>query len=344
MKRGKRYNIVKRNVAVGLLLGMLNSMLFADIKVDKNVPQKTSVDRAQNGANIININTPNNKGISVNDFSEFRTKDPTVFNNFGQGVGRSYLAGMMAANPNLTKEQAARLILNRVGGNNRVEIENWLEVMSENKTDIIFSSQNGFYLNNTGFINFDKAIFTTSRVDLDGNGEFSTGDRTFIGDPNPDFTFGFTNNFTLKNWYLDVLVTGSVGNDIYNASRFETELMNDFKNQSTEVLNRWTTAGQITNVPRANSSTALVISDRFIEDGSFVKLKSVTLGYNFKNPFKGMNKLNVYVTGQNLYTITDYKGFDPEVNAFSTTNGVLGIDYGTYPQVRTIIVGLKANF
>ena len=171
MKRGKRYNIVKRNIAVGLLLGMLNSMLFADIKVDKNVPQKTNVDRAQNGANIININTPNNKGISVNDFSEFRTKDPTVFNNFGQGVGRSYLAGMMAANPNLTKEQAARLILNRVGGNNRVEIENWLEVMSENKTDIIFSSQNGFYLNNTGFINFDKVIFTTSRVDLDGNGD-----------------------------------------------------------------------------------------------------------------------------------------------------------------------------
>ena len=83
MKRGKRYNIVKRNIAVGLLLGMLNSMLFADIKVDKNVPQKTNVDRAQNGANIININTPNNKGISVNDFSEFRTKDPTVFNNFG---------------------------------------------------------------------------------------------------------------------------------------------------------------------------------------------------------------------------------------------------------------------
>ena len=141
MKRGKRYNLVKRNIAVGMLLAMLNSMLFADIKVDKNIPQNTSVDRAPNGANIININTPNSKGISVNDFSEFRTKDPTVFNNFGSGVGRSYLAGMMAANPNLTKEQAARLILNRVGGNNRVEIENWLEVMSENKTDLIFSKR-----------------------------------------------------------------------------------------------------------------------------------------------------------------------------------------------------------
>ena len=128
MKKRTWKQFVNRNIALGLLLGMLNSMLFADIKVDKGVPQNTSVDRAQNGANIIDINTPNNRGISVNDFSEFRTKDPTVFNNFGQGVGRSYLAGMMAANPNLTKEQAARLILNRVGGSNRVEIENWLGV------------------------------------------------------------------------------------------------------------------------------------------------------------------------------------------------------------------------
>ena len=167
MKRGK----IKRLLALWLLVNLLANIGYSDIKVDKNIPQKTSVDRAQNGTNIININTPNNRGISVNDFSEFRTKDPTVFNNFGQGVGRSYLAGMMASNPNLTKEQAARLILNRVGGNNRAEIENWLEVMSENKTDLIFSSHNGFYLNNTGFINFDKVIFTTSRVDLDGNGD-----------------------------------------------------------------------------------------------------------------------------------------------------------------------------
>jgi hypothetical protein len=120
--------------------------------------------------------------------------------------------------------------------------------------------------------------------------------------------------------------------------------MNDFKNQSTAVLDRWTTPGQITSVPRANSSSAMVISDRFIEDGSYVKLKSVTLGYNFAKPFKGVNKLNLYVTGQNLYTWTDYTGFDPEVNAFANTNGVTGIDYGTYPQVRTLIFGLKANF
>ena len=180
--------------------------------------------------------------------------------------------------------------------------------------------------------------------DLDGNGMLSAGDRTFIGNPNPDYTFGFTNNFTYKNWYMDVLVTGSQGGDIYNASRFELEMMDDHKNQSTIVLNRWKTPGDITNVPKANAQNAKLVSDRFIEDGSFIKLKSVTLGYNFNQPFKGINKLNLYVTGQNLYTWTNYSGFDPEVNAFANTNGVLGVDYGTYPQVRTFVFGLKANF
>ncbi len=180
--------------------------------------------------------------------------------------------------------------------------------------------------------------------DLNGNGIFDPNDRTIIGNPNPDFSFGFTNNFSYKNWYLDVLVTGSYGGEIYNASRFDLEMMNDFKNQSTAVLNRWTIPGQTTNIPRANSATAQYVSDRFVEDGSFIRIKSATLGYNFLTPFKGVSKINLYVTGQNLLTWTDYTGFDPEVNAFNTINGVSGVDYGTYPQVRTFIFGLKANF
>ena len=171
MKGKSIRRIVRRNVAVGLLLGFVNSFLLADIKLNPNANQNTTIDRSQNSAaTIININTPNDKGISVNEFSEFRTKDGVVFNNFSEGVGRSYLAGLMAANPNLSKEQAAQLILNRVGGNNRVEIENYLEVMSNGKTDMIFSSPNGFYLNNTGFINFRDVAFTTANVNLDVNG------------------------------------------------------------------------------------------------------------------------------------------------------------------------------
>lgn len=180
--------------------------------------------------------------------------------------------------------------------------------------------------------------------DLNANGYFDPGDRAFIGNPNPKFTFGFSNNLAYKGAYLDVLFTGSQGNDIFNASRLDLELMNDFKNQSTVVLDRWTTPGQITNIPKAADPDALHISDRFVEDGSFIKLKAVTLGYNFKNLFKGVSSVNLYVTGQNLVTWTNYTGFDPEVNAFSNTAGVFGIDYGTYPQVQTYIFGLKANF
>lgn len=180
--------------------------------------------------------------------------------------------------------------------------------------------------------------------DLNNNGYIDTQDRTIIGNPNPDYTFGFSNSFKYKGAYLDVLVTGSQGNEIFNASRLDLELMNDFKNQSTVVLDRWTTPGQITNIPKANDPEALHVSDRFVEDGSYVRIKAVTLGYNFRNLFKGVSNVNFYITGQNLYTWTKYTGFDPEVNAYSSTPGVAGIDYGTYPQVRTFIFGIKTTF
>ena len=163
--------IIRRGIGINLLIGMLTNILFADIKLNPNANQNTTIDRSQNNAaTIININTPNNRGISVNEFNEFQTKEPVIFNNFGEGIGRSYLAGLMAANPNLSREQAAQLILNRVGGNNRVEIENYLEVMSNGKTDVVFSSPNGYYLNNIGFINFRDVAFTTANVNLDANG------------------------------------------------------------------------------------------------------------------------------------------------------------------------------
>ena len=171
MKKGRVFQKSKKLVSIWLLVNLVANISYAEIRLSPNTNQNTTVDKAQNGANIININTPNNKGISINDFNEFRTKDPTVFNNFSEGVARSYLAGLMAANPNLSREQAAKLILNRVGGNNRTEIENYLEVMSNGKTDMVFSSPNGIYLNNTGFINFDKVMFTTANVNLDANGE-----------------------------------------------------------------------------------------------------------------------------------------------------------------------------
>ncbi len=181
--------------------------------------------------------------------------------------------------------------------------------------------------------------------DIDGGGFLNASDRTIIGNAMPDFTFGLTNSLTYKGISLDALITGSQGNDIFNASRIDLEGMQDPKNQSAAVLERWQKEGDITNIPRANDPNAVFASDRFVEDGSYVRLKSVTLSYNFQKKFLGINSLKIYATGQNLATLTNYSGFDPEVGSNNESTGVArGIDYGTYPQVRTFIFGIKIQF
>ncbi len=181
--------------------------------------------------------------------------------------------------------------------------------------------------------------------DINGDGAMTPDDRTIIGHALPDYTVGFTNTFSYKKFYLDVLFTSSQGNDILNATRLELEGMQDYKNQSTTVLDRWTTPGQVTNMPKAADGNAMHTSDRWVEDGSYIRLKSLSFGYDFKQHFLGLKSLKLYVTGQNLWTLTDYTGFDPEVSAFNNNTGTSpGVDYGTYPQVKTFIFGLKARF
>ncbi|MDO5105885.1 TonB-dependent receptor [Capnocytophaga sp.] len=185
--------------------------------------------------------------------------------------------------------------------------------------------------------------------DVNGDGRVTVSDKTYIGDPNPDFTFGLTNDFSYKNFSLSVFLQGSYGNDIYNASRIETEGMHNQRNQSTEVLHRWTTPGQITHVPRAFAGTKNILaSSRWVEDGSYLRVKSVTLSYNVPTQSLerlGIRKIQPYFTAQNLFTLTNYKGFDPEVNQFANANTpVLGIDWGTYPQTKTFIFGVNVEF
>lgn len=184
--------------------------------------------------------------------------------------------------------------------------------------------------------------------DLDNNGRITASDKTYIGDPNPDFTFGMTNNFSYKDFNLNILITGSYGNDIFNASRMETEGMYNGNNQSTVVLDRWKRPGMITDVPRAvNGTDNLLSSTRWIEDGSFIRLKSVSLSYNFRLPALkklGINKLQVYATANNLLTLTKYSGFDPEVNQYGNSSQMLGIDWGTYPQSKSFVGGINIEF
>ena len=181
--------------------------------------------------------------------------------------------------------------------------------------------------------------------DLNEDGRISTSDRTYIGDPNPDFTYGLTNTFAYKGLSLSVFIQGSYGNDIFNASRMETEGMYDGKNQSTRVLDRWRIPGQITDVPKAGFD--MKNSTYFVEDGSYLRLKDITLSYDINcKQFKkwGISKLQPYFTATNLLTLTDYSGMDPEVNQWGNSGAVQGIDWGTYPQSKSFMFGLNVEF
>ena len=183
--------------------------------------------------------------------------------------------------------------------------------------------------------------------DLNNNGVFDPGDRTTIGCAQPDFIYGMTNTFSYKGIGLSIFLQGSQGNDIFNASRIDTEGMFDFRNQSKAVLDRWKRPGMITDIPRAGSIDNSHNSTRFVEDGSYLRLKTLTLSYDFDRKLlrkMHLSKLQFYVTGQNLLTFTNYSGYDPEVNAYGADAVALGVDYGTYPQSKAVIFGLNVEF
>lgn len=177
-----------------------------------------------------------------------------------------------------------------------------------------------------------------------------------IGYANPKFIYGLTNSFQYKNWTFDFFLQGVQGNQILNATRVLTESMALTMNQSATVLNRWRNPGDITDMPGispkdwANSNP----STRYIENGSFLRVKSLTLGYTL-NP-KALSRLKIdrfmiYFTAENLLTFTKYSGFDPEVSAFSSSgqdatnqNTAPGVDFGTYPQSRDFVLGVKISF
>ncbi|MFP4287730.1 MAG: SusC/RagA family TonB-linked outer membrane protein [Bacteroidales bacterium] len=183
--------------------------------------------------------------------------------------------------------------------------------------------------------------------DVSGDGVIDANDRTKIGDPNPDFTGGFANNFLYGNFELSVFLQFSYGNDIFNGTRIYIESMKGSDNQTTAVLDRWREPGDITDIPRATGrdpNNNNRISSRFIEDGSFLRVKNISLSYNFDNDLlarTGMQSARLFVTGQNLLTFTNYSGMDPEVNYAGPSNIIQGTDFFTYPQARSVSIGIN---
>ena len=183
--------------------------------------------------------------------------------------------------------------------------------------------------------------------DINGDGKINSSDKQYIGNANPLFTFGMTNTLSWKGFNLSFLITGSVGNDIYNASKIEMIGMYNGSNQITDVLRRWRVPGQVTDIPKAGELDNLRASTRWVEDGSYLKIKNITLSYDFSGPWL-KEKLNIsriqpYITLDNMITFTNYSGYDPEMSQYTSATS-MGIDWGTYPNVKTVTFGVNVDF
>ena len=183
--------------------------------------------------------------------------------------------------------------------------------------------------------------------DLNNDNVIDDEDRTVIGNAQPDFIFGITNTLAYKNFDLNVFIQGVVGNDVLNAYRlYELESMRGVHNNLADVVDRWTPENPDAAFPKADRrGQERFVSTRGIEDGSYVRLRNVVLGYTLPvDNISWLSSARFYVSGQNLVTITDYTGYDPEVNSFGTQPINQGIDYGAYPRARTYMVGVNIGF
>jgi TonB-linked SusC/RagA family outer membrane protein len=209
---------------------------------------------------------------------------------------------------------------------------------------------------NTSYKNYKTTDFTAPGdirfKDLNGDGVINTEDKTFIGNYIPAFTYSLNFNASYKNFHFGLLVSGVQGNKIFDGEKIIRSGMVRLFNSDTDVLNSWTPQNKNTNIPRAvknDPNTNARVSTRWIEDGSYLRVKNLRIGYSIPasvlQSFSHgtLSNLKIYIASQNLLTITGYKGFDPEIGS---KNGTLtnGIDYGTYPAPRSFLFGLELGF
>jgi TonB-linked SusC/RagA family outer membrane protein len=246
----------------------------------------------------------------------------------GAGGEPVYAGRVQSANANVTKTEVGRPIGSFFGY----------------VTDGIF--QSAAEVEAGAFQNEGTAAGDIRFVDLNGDGVIDEADQTWIGNPSPDFTYGINGELAYKGVDLGFFLQGCSGNDLYNATvRYDFT----YVNRPVSALNRWTGPGTSRSEPRVNLSDPnqnARVSDRFVEDGSYLRVKNVQLGYSLPDDLTKrlhLGKFRLYLSGQNLFTFTRYSGMDPEIGAYS---GALdaGIDRGFYPQARAYVGGINVVF
>ena len=196
-----------------------------------------------------------------------------------------------------------------------------------------------------------NAIYTGDILYAGNDGKGGANQQYALGNPNPDFTYSMTNNLSYKDFDLSIFFTGVQGGKILNAVKFQIQgLYGLYQNQLASTANFWTPSNPNSNIPTPRSgfgNNNLVMSDRFLESASYLRLQNLRLGYNLPSEWATrakMRRLKAYVSAQNLFVITKYQGLDPEVGSLNQNPILQNIDYGRYPSPRVITFGLNAEF
>jgi len=337
-----------KQIDVALDLGAFNNRLLATVdyyvKTTSGLLERIAIPgHVGNDAPVANVGSVQNKGVelTVNWRNTVRNLHYTV------GFNASYNKNEMTKIGNEEKVlPGANWAI--AGMITRAEEGQPIGYFWGYKTDGIFQNMGEVYqhIGNTGQVLQPNAVPGDVRfVDVTGDGVIDANDRTILGNPTPDWTLGFNASADYKNFDFSMLVTGTLGNEIFNGSQRQ-DLR--YTNRTDAILDRWTSEGTSNEVPRytwIDVNNNYRVSDLYIEDGSYLRLKNIQLGYTI--PSKVLRKIGAsawrfYVSAENLVTLTNYTGADPEIGARSSFD--IGIDRGIYPQARTWRLGTTITF
>ena len=338
---------------IGLDLTMLKSKLEVILDVydrtTSDMLTQVPIPRTAGTGSIpyVNIGEVNNKGLDLN--VTFRDK----VGNFRYSIG-----GMFSTYKNRVVK------LNNDPNATVFGFSTRLPAISVTKAGLPIASYFGYIVD--GVIKDDAEAATAPKFgsytragvfkfrDVNGDGVITAADKTIIGNPHPDFTYGFNLNFGYKAFDLTVFIQGSQGNQIFNYLKYWTDFNTFQGNRSKDMLyNSWKKLGDDALLPRLNSQdgTSQQISTYFVEDGSYTRIKNIQLTYNFPSSILSKIKLSsaqIYIQGQNLFTFTKYKGLDPDINLRATGSDNqdihMGIDEGAFPVAKSYNVGLRLGF
>lgn len=185
---------------------------------------------------------------------------------------------------------------------------------------------------------------STKVKDINGDGTITSDDQIITGNPNAKFIFGLSNSLTYKNWDFSAFLSGNYGNSVFNNGRFALENPNGgVYNVSAELVDRWTSTNPSNVYPGVGAQGRNVVSDRYVENASFLRCKNLTLGFKFSK-VKVVSSIRLYASANNVFLITKYKGYDPEVNTYGNSTTQLGIDNFVYPSAKSFLAGMQVTF